>query len=282
MDAVISFLSDFGTADTSVGQCKGVIAAISPKAMVIDITHAVPHYDIVAGSWMLRSAVPAFPPCVHVAVVDPGVGTERRPIAIECGRGDILIGPDNGLLLGAAALVGGITGAVELVDPEFRHHPVSNTFHARDIFCPAAAYLAHGVGIHLLGPNIDLNSLVQLPEVESIFTDGAVHTAVVGVNEFGSLALAAPGELLEQLGSVSRVRALVGEREIVVRVVRTFGEAAVGEPLLLVDSYGRLCLSINQQDLAKRLDVARSDRPTVVLSPALSDSGHPASEVQSQ
>jgi S-adenosylmethionine hydrolase len=271
MDAVISFLTDFGTADTSVGQCKGVIAAISPKALVVDISHAVPHYDVVAGSWMLRSAVPHFPACIHVAVVDPGVGTTRRPIAIECGRGDILIGPDNGLLLGAAAVAGGITGAVELADPAFRHQPVSNTFHARDIFCPAAAHLAHGVGIHLLGPNLDPKSLVQLPEVESTFVDGAVRTAVVGVNEFGSLALAAPGEMLGRLGEVSHVRAVVGDREIVARVVRTFGEASISEPLILVDSYGRLCLSLNQQDLAQHLGVKRADKPTVVLSPVVDD-----------
>jgi S-adenosylmethionine hydrolase len=282
MDAVISFLTDFGTADTSVGQCKGVIAAISPKALVVDISHAVPHYDIVTGSWMLRSAVPHFPACVHVAVVDPGVGTARRPIAIECGRGDILLGPDNGLLLGAAALVGGITGVVELVDPAFRHNPVSNTFHARDIFCPAAAHLAHGVGIHLLGPNLDPRSLVQLPEPESTFVDGTVRTAVVGVNEFGSLALAAPGDMLARLGQATHVRAIVGDREIVVRVVGTFGEAATGEPLILVDSYGRLCLSLNQQDLAQRLGIARADKPTVVLSPVLDDPRRPSPEDQSR
>src|SRR5581483_4461253 len=90
---IISFTTDFGTTDTSVGQCKGVIAAIAPKATVIDVSHAVPHFDIATGSWMLRHALPHFPPCVHVAVVDPGVGTTRRGVAIECARGDILVGP---------------------------------------------------------------------------------------------------------------------------------------------------------------------------------------------
>ena len=102
MNPIISFLTDFGTADTSVGQCKAVIAAIAPAALVVDITHGVAPYDIQGGAWALRSAAPLFPPCVHVAVVDPGVGTARRPIAVQAVRGDVLIGPDNGLLLEAA------------------------------------------------------------------------------------------------------------------------------------------------------------------------------------
>jgi S-adenosylmethionine hydrolase len=268
MDAVISFLSDFGTSDTSVGQCKGVIAAISPRAIVVDISHHVPHFDVASGSWMLRSAVRHFPPCVHVAVVDPGVGTARRPIAIEAARGDVLIGPDNGLLIAAAEMLGGMSGAVELVEPAFRHLPVSNTFHARDIFCPAAAHVSHGVGVHLLGPNVDRASLSRLPDPESRVANGVLTTAVVGINEFGSLALAAPGDLLADLQGAQRVRATIAGVTLNYRVVRTFGEAQLGEPVLFVDSYGRLCLALNQDDLAAKLGLARAARPAVSMAPA--------------
>ena len=262
---IISLLTDFGTTDTSVGQCKGVIAGISPKAVVIDITHAVPHYDVATGAWLLRNAAPQFPPSVHVAVVDPGVGTARRAVAIECGRGDILIGPDNGLLIAAAERLGGITGAVELVDPQFRHQPVSSTFHARDIFCPAAAHLVHGVSTHLLGPNVEPSSLVRLPDPVFTMRDGTLHTAVASVNEFGSLMLTAPAQSLSDLGSPAAVRVTVGDVPFDARVIRTFGDAGLGERALLIDSYGQFCLVANQADLASLLGLARTDRPNVTI-----------------
>ncbi|HVA91699.1 MAG TPA: SAM-dependent chlorinase/fluorinase [Chloroflexota bacterium] len=265
MQTIISFLSDFGLTDTSVGQCKAVIAGISPKAAVIDITHAIPHYDITTGAWLLHHAVPHFPPCLHVAVVDPGVGTPRRAIAIECERGDVLIGPDNGLLLPAAEILGGITSVVELVDPQFRHHPVSNTFHGRDIFSPAAAHLIHGVTLHLLGPRIDPGGLVSLDHQAATVTSGVIHTGVASINEFGSLALTAPADLLADIGSPSRVHFEVNGASHDAQTVSTFGEAPVGGALLLVDSYGYLCLAINQESLAGRLGLARTDHPIVTI-----------------
>lgn len=265
MQTAISFLSDFGLTDTSVGQCKAVIAGISPKAVVIDITHAVPHYDIITGAWLLHHAVPHFPPCVHVAVVDPGVGTARRAVALECERGDVLIGPDNGLLLPAAEVLGGITSVVELTDPQFRHHPVSNTFHGRDIFSPAAAHLIHGVTLHLLGPRIDPESLVALNRAPATVENGVIHTAVASVNEFGSLALTAPGTLLADLGGPNRVRFELQGESHDAQAVKTFGEAARGDTVLLVDSYGYLCLAINQESLAARLGLSRTDHPTLTI-----------------
>ncbi|HWE63499.1 MAG TPA: SAM-dependent chlorinase/fluorinase [Chloroflexota bacterium] len=265
MTNIISFLTDFGTTDTSVGQCKGVIAGIAPKASVIDLTHAVPHFDIATGSWLLRQAVPHFPPCVHVAVVDPGVGTARRPIAVECARGDVLIGPDNGLLLAAVEALGGVKTVVQLADPKFRHHPVSNTFHARDIFCPAAAHITHGVSIHMLGPTLDKATLVALPPPRVEVRDGVLHTAVASINEYGSLALTAPGTRLADLGSPARVRVSLEGRAFEARVVQTFGDAAQGETVLLVDSYGQLCLAINQGDLGATLALDRSARPALTI-----------------
>lgn len=264
---IISFMSDFGIADTSVGQCKGVIAAISPKATVIDITHAVPHFDVSTGAWLLRNAAPHFPPCVHVAVVDPGVGTGRRAVAVECGRGDLLVGPDNGLLLPAAEQLGGITGAVELANAQFHHTPVSNTFHARDIFCPVAAHVIHGVTAHLLGPTLDPAGLVRLPEPEASVRNGVLATEVIAINEYGSLLLAAPGTHLEDLGMPRQVRATVGDVPFPARIARTFGEASPGERILIVDSSGHLCLSMNRGDLADALGLGRTARPRVSISP---------------
>jgi S-adenosylmethionine hydrolase len=271
MTNFISFTTDFGVTDTSVGQCKGVIASIAPKATVIDITHAVPHYDVATGSWLLRHAVPHFPACVHVAVVDPGVGTTRRGIAVECARGDILVGPDNGLLLAAAAALGGIKSAVELANPQFRHHPVSNTFHARDIFCPAAAHLVHGVGLHNLGPPLAAAALVQLPAMPPEIRDGAIAASVALINEFGSLALTAPGSYLAEIGNPSAVAVTLGGDRFAARVVRTFGDASTGERVLFVDSYGQLCLAINQGDLALALGLARTARPALSIQPLPGD-----------
>jgi S-adenosylmethionine hydrolase len=218
MNSVITFLSDFGLSDTSVGQCKGVIATISPKAVVIDITHSIPAYDITTGAWVLRHAVPYFPPCNHVGVVDPGVGTARRGIAVECARGDVLIGPDNGLLVPASEVLGGIVSVVELGDPQFRRLPVSNTFHGRDIFCPAAAHLMHGVSLHLLGPRIDPAGLIRLQERKALAENGVIETAVATTNEFGSLALTAPAALLEKIGNPSHIAFTISDKTLSARL----------------------------------------------------------------
>jgi S-adenosylmethionine hydrolase len=249
-----------------------VIASIYPEAHVLDLSHAVPHYDIPTGSWMLRNAVTHLPVAVHVAVVDPGVGTARRGIGLACGRGDVLIGPDNGLLLGAAERLDGITLAVELAEPRFRHHPVSHTFHARDIFCPAAAHIARGTPLSEVGPQLAPGDLVLLSETPSVVREGALHTQVATINEFGSLMLSAPGAFLADLGHPAWVRVSVAGQVYPARVVRTFGEAERGERVLLIDSYGQLCLAINQGDLAVGLELERGARPSVIIVAAPSES----------
>jgi S-adenosyl-L-methionine hydrolase (adenosine-forming) len=274
MNTIISFLSDFGLADTSFGQCKGVIAAISPKAVVIDITHSIPPYDVTTGAWVLQQAAPYFPPCNHVAVVDPGVGTARRGIAVECARGDVLIGPDNGLLLKASEGLGGIVSVVELADPQFRRLPLSPTFHGRDIFCPAAAHLMHGVSLHLLGPRIDPAGLVRLPERQARVVNGAIETAVATINEFGSLALTASAALLQEIGSPTHIAFSISDKTLSARVVRTFGEAPIGTTVAFTDSYGYITLAINQDSLAAMVGITRRDHPEVTLRSA------PYSELQ--
>jgi S-adenosylmethionine hydrolase len=264
---VISFLTDFGLADTYVGQCKGVIASISPRAQVLDITHAVPPYDIASGAYLLSEAVPAFPICVHVAVIDPGVGTARRPVAVETARGDVLVGPDNGLLLWAAQALGGVAGAVELADPRFRRQPVAATFHARDIFCPVAAHIVHGVSVHLLGPTIAVESLVPTPDAEAFVEQGVLHTRVVHIDHYGTLILAARAALLADTGNSSNLQVRCGGQVIVVPVVQTFADVPPGEPMLLPASSGHLSLACNRASFAARLGIGTMDRPAVALRP---------------
>jgi S-adenosyl-L-methionine hydrolase (adenosine-forming) len=246
---VISLLTDFGLIDASVGACRGVLAALAPGVPVVDVGHMVPPFDVARGARMLEYALPYYPAgAIHVAVVDPGVGTARRPVAIRTRRGDVLIGPDNGLLMWAADRLGGIAAAVELADERYRLHPVSHTFHARDVFCPAAAHLAQGVALESFGPPIDPASLQRLPRAAPQVGDGELRAPVAYVAAFGNLHFDVLRQDWERAGleratSVS-VEADGWRREVPFRA--TFGEVGAGEAVLLEDSFGHLCLAVNQ------------------------------------
>ena len=142
---IITFLTDFGLQDDFVGTCHGVIKRIEPEAEVIDITHGIPPQHVLQGALVLRNTLPYMPVGVHLAVIDPGVGGSRRPLALRDAEGRLYVGPDNGLLIPAAERFGGIEEAHELANPDYALQPVSRTFHGRDLFAPAAAYLAKGV-----------------------------------------------------------------------------------------------------------------------------------------
>src|SRR5919107_4544244 len=162
----VCFLSDFGLADDFVGTCKGVMHRIAPGLSVVDLTHGVPDFGVEAGAELLEHATGYMPAdAVYLAVVDPGVGTGRRGVALSAGGGAMLVGPDNGLLVAAAESLGGISAAVALTEERFHLHPVSNTFHGRDIFAPAAAHLVAGVGLPALGETVDPASLSRLGPV---------------------------------------------------------------------------------------------------------------------
>ena len=194
---VISLLTDFGARDPSAGILHGVILGIAPDAAIVDISHEVRKFAIRDGALLLWCALPYLPVGIHVAVVDPGVGTERRPVAIRVARGDVLVGPDNGLLAAAAERLGGATAAHLLESPEFRLPVVSTSFHGRDIFAPAAAHLACGVGLERLGPPIDPATLAPSPIPEPIVEDGRLRTSIVYVDTFGNVKLAATRAQLE-------------------------------------------------------------------------------------
>jgi S-adenosylmethionine hydrolase len=159
----VSLLTDFGSRDPSAGIMRAVVLGIAPAANVVDLSHDVAKYAIRDGALLLWCAAPYLPVGGHVAVVDPGVGTNRRPIAVRVHRGDVLIGPDNGLLLPAAERLGGIVDARLLASAAYRLPVVSSSFHGRDIFAPAAAHLATGVPFAALGPEVPVDGLVHLP-----------------------------------------------------------------------------------------------------------------------
>jgi S-adenosylmethionine hydrolase len=262
---VVSILTDFGARDPSGAICEGVILGICPEAAVIQVSHEVTKFAIRDGALMLWCALPYLPVGVHMAVVDPGVGTARRPVALTTGRGDILVGPDNGLLRPAAERLGGVTAAHELTSEAHRLHPVSTSFHGRDIFAPAVAHLANGVPVSELGPALDLATLVGLDIPPATPIPGGVETSVVYVDTFGNCKLAGMRADLEaSAGPMRTGRPILiqadGSADRRMAWADTFGNVPAGEPMLYVDSYDRLTLAVNQGSAAADLDLAQ-DQP---------------------
>ena len=247
---VVSLLTDFGVRDVSASICRAVVLGICPDAEVIDLTHEVRKYAIRDGALALWCALPYLPVGFHVAVVDPGVGTARRPLAILAGRGDVLIGPDNGLLVAAAERLGGIVGARELANVDYRLPVVTSTFHGRDIFAPAAAHLARGAAFETLGPAIESGSLVPSPLPAARLTAGGLGTEVVYEDTFGNVKLSAlAADVRDAFGAPEGRRFEVrveGGPTLELPWGRTFGELGPGDPLLYEDSYGRACVAVNQ------------------------------------
>lgn len=265
---VITFLTDFGP-DAAAAICRGVMLSIARDAQIVDITHAVRKYAIRDGAFLLWISLPSMPVGVHVAVVDPGVGTARRPIGLRTGRGDVLIGPDNGLLTPAAAALGGIAEARILENRGWMLPRTSSTFHGRDIFAPVAANLAVGGAFADVGPAVDAADLVTIDFPRPIVADGALDTTIVYIDSFGNLRLAgAPDDFTRAFGSTSPGTSFRVEFEAVDAAasraelapwVRTFGDQATGAALLYEDSFGHLAYADNQSDAARRLG-ARVDQ----------------------
>jgi len=193
---IITLLSDFGCADTYVGQMKGAVLSVCPTATLVDLTHEVPAQDVRRGAFLLWSAVLAFPPgTFHLAIVDPGVGSVRRAIALRTARGDVLIGPDNGILVPAADRLGGMTFAVELSNPEFWRERLSRTFHGRDLFGPVAGHLARGAELRAMGaPISNLSAPVRFPV--PVADAHRIAGEIVHVDGFGTLVTNIPEEML--------------------------------------------------------------------------------------
>jgi S-adenosyl-L-methionine hydrolase (adenosine-forming) len=264
----ISFLTDYGLEDGFVAACHGVAARIAPHARIIDVTHLIPPGDIRRGAAVLAQTVPYLPPAVHVAVVDPGVGTARRGIAVAA-DGSVFVGPDNGLLSWALAASGGAARAFSLTNRElWLGQVVAGTFHGRDIFMPVAAHLAAGAELAWAGTEIDAEDLVTLPAPERLIRDSAAEGEVVTVDRFGNVQLAITAADAAAIGVRSGGTVLVqcAQLRLAVPYRNMFGAVPAGDLVAFPDSAGLVSLAVNGGNAARRLDLAPGAR--VLITPA--------------
>jgi S-adenosyl-L-methionine hydrolase (adenosine-forming) len=240
---IITLLTDFGLSDVYVGVMKGTIAQINPQLKVIDITHEIPPQNIAAGRFCLMNAYAYFPPeTVHIAVVDPGVGSSRRAIAVECAN-CFLVGPDNGLFSGILSRQSAIA-SVELTTPKYWRTPQpSSTFHGRDIFATVGAYLANGVALLELGESIDPNSLVQLPMPNYHVTATGIEGSIQYVDRFGNLITNIPNTCIQNKNW--SVKICNTSDSIIISSGATYNDCEPGDLIAIIGSHGWLEISVN-------------------------------------
>ncbi len=249
----ISLLTDFGLQDPYVGIMKGVIHTLSPQAQLIDLSHGIPPQDVAVARFALMTAYPYLPlGTIHLAVVDPGVGSNRRAVAIQTQEG-YLVGPDNGLFSGVLAQSQALA-AVQLTNPSYWRSPQpSHTFHGRDIFAPVAAHLANGIPLAELGDPLDVAELVRLdwpqPQEEADGWRGVIQA----IDHFGNGISNLPGQWVEGRSWSASVKG------IPIRSVATFAEGEVGEVLALVGSSGWLEIAQNQGNASRTLGLNVGD-----------------------
>src|SRR4051794_8198163 len=256
----ITFLSDYGLEDDFVGVCHAVIARIAPDARVIDLAHGLERHDVRTAALVLRRSLPFCAPGVHLAVVDPGVGTARRAIALRTTEEDrVLVGPDNGLLSLAAQRFGGIAEVVDLTRSPHRLEPVSATFHGRDLFAPVAAALAAGAELAEAGDPIDADEIVR-SDMPLAFLDadsGELFAHAVAFDRFGNVMLDVEHAELTESGFRLGHGVDVNGRPGV--YATTFGDVAPGELMLYEDAYRTLALAVNRGSARELLGLSRDD-----------------------
>jgi len=256
------FLSDYGLQDEYVGICHGVIARIAPQARVIDLTHAIPPHDVLRGAVILAGSVRFVPEqAVFLAVVDPGVGTARRAVAVETPSGATLVGPDNGLLSMAWEELGGGARGVAVTSGRVRLEPVSDTFHGRDVFAPAAAHVSNGLALEDLGSEVSMGDLVRVSFPAPAAAPDGLRCVILSADRFGNLQLAARPPDLESAGlsEASRLQATAGDYVLDVPLVRTFADLRPSQAGLNVDSAGFLALVVNGGSAAQAFGLGAGD-----------------------
>jgi S-adenosylmethionine hydrolase len=263
----IVFVSDLGLRDEFVGVCDAVLARIAPASRVIHLSHGVPPMDIVAGALMLAHGLPFAPEdAVALGIVDPGVGSARKPIAVETGSGRILVGPDNGLLSLAWQALVGARRAVEITSEAVVLASISPVFHGRDVFAPAAARLAAGLPLDQLGPSVEVAGLVAIRIREPVVDRRRIETEVLDVDRFGNVRLSARPEHFTAAGfgqdeDLELATTSGGARA---RRIDTYGDVRVGEVGVLIDAWGWIAV-IRYEASAAELLAVRSGDPVWVV-----------------
>jgi len=259
---MITLTTDFGLKDPYVAEMKAVILGICPNAVIVDITHEIAKFNIRMGAYVLASAVPYFPEgAVHVGVVDPGVGTRRRPIVIQT-KQSFFVGPDNGLLV-LAAEKQGIMRIHELANPRFMLPKVSHTFHGRDVFAPAAAHLMNGVKPEEFGPEI--RKAVQPEFAKVTQKNGALVGEVLHVDGFGNIITNINEKEVTQSHVKAEVSVDLAGHKLKLKLCQAYGETKPHTPLALIGSHGFLEISINQGSAAKKFETKPGDKIKLLL-----------------
>src|SRR5919108_3539723 len=262
MARFVTSRGDYGLKDDFVGPCHGVIKRIAPDVQIIDLTHGIPPQNVLHGALVLAKSLEYVPPGVHLAVVDPGVGTARRPLVLEDGEGRLYVGPDNGLLVPAAEAGGGIAAAHELANPRYALERVSRTFHGRDLFAPAAAHLALGVPAAELGPPLDPEVLVRITIPEPEVSAARIGATTLAVDRFGNVQLNVESAALGEVGGEPGTRVALdlpaGRRPAV--VARTFADVAPGDLVVYQDSFGNVSLAVSGGSAAAALGLRSGEQ----------------------
>ena len=255
---IVTLLTDYGRDDDFVGVCHGVMLDIEPGLRIIDITHGIRRYAVRQGALVLRNTLPFMPAGVHVAVVDPQVGTERRAIALRTEDGRVLVGPDNGLLSLAWTACGGVELAVDITRSPHRLEPVSATFHGRDIFAPVAARLAAGAELADAGDPLDPDDLAMVDLPEPRVDDGTLVAHALVVDRFGNVALNVDHDGLAGTGITlgGTIEIETGGERYLAKHAQTFADVTRGELLVYEDAYRTLSVAINRGDAAATLGLA--------------------------
>lgn len=252
---IVTFLSDYGLEDEFVGVCHAVMQRIAPSLRIVDVHHNILRQDIRHGAVVLLQTLPYLPDSVHLAVVDPGVGSGRKAIVVETLRGEMFVAPDNGLVIPAAEASGGIKRAFSIEDRRFLVTPVSRTFQGRDVFAPVAAHVAAGVDPSEMGPEVAAEDLVRLEIPEAWVHDDHLHAEVLQVDRFGNLQMNLGSQHLEKvgIGAGERVEVRIEGHRLEVPLGETFADVGTNEYVLIQDSYNYVSLAINKGDAAGRL-----------------------------
>jgi S-adenosylmethionine hydrolase len=253
----IAFMSDFGVANDAVAICKAVIVGIAPDARIMDITHQVTPYSIEEGARFLLGVTPYYPSgTIFLVVVDPGVGTTRKAVVVKSKKGQYFVLPDNGLITPVIDR-DGLDSAREITNTDWMiQAPISSTFHGRDIFSPVAAHLAAGGDFSLVGPEI--SQLVRLSPKTAVVSDNGIAGDLIGTDDpFGSLVTDIPGDEFKKLAYRlgDKVPVLIDKKPVTLPYVKTFMDVPVGDPLLYLDSRGRVGIAVNQGNYSKQFEV---------------------------